>query len=368
MKIPSFLSCLIGAQPSAAMLRRNLLGTAATSTVVVAGLAATMEAVYATTAVEVPTVFPWVMARTSITNPNLGLDLGLGFVSMLLPPVGVTALGLWITARIARALETGLTKWVARAAEAAVVLALLAPPQAKADMPVVDPIAIAASAMQSVQQISQLVTMYREMQAQYGGIMQTVGALSHPLNTLSMAPGLLQQAMRLPGSAASMIPGLSFGSQATGAASQFLNQNRFAQVPSVSGATASDNFSAQEMQRREQVTANLQAEVQDGINRAEQRITSLTQLQTSIDGQPDVQAVTAAHAAIQAEQTYLSNEGNNVARLQLLASLAGRVDAQRTEQQARSSAQDWSQRAAQAAGIPAPTVTPSNDISDVASN
>lgn len=250
---------------------------------------------------------------------------------------------------------------LAGASALAFAVGAFAPRTASAQIPVTDSAAIAKSAIQSMQQLNQLVTMYRQMQAQYSGIMQTVGALSHPLNTLGIAPGLLQQAIRLPGSASAQLPGLAFGSQLSGAASRFLTQNRFAQVPGVPGASSGDDFTAQEMARREQVTANLQAEAQDGLNRADQRIAYLSQLQGSIDGQPDVQAVAAVQAAIASESTYLQNEGNNVQRLQLLTQLAARVDDQRSEQQARASAGEWATRAAQAAGIPAPAVAPSDD-------
>ena len=145
--------------------------------------------------------------------------------------------------------------------------------------------------------------------------------------------------MRNPGSMPGNIPGLSFGSQLSAGASRFLNQNRY-------HAPQGSDFAAQEMRRREQATANIQAEAQAGMERAEERIAYLDELQRSIQDQPDVTAVAAVEARIGSEHLFLQNEANNVARLQLVQQTADRVDQQRAEQAGRKEAEDWHARAA----------------------
>lgn len=219
----------------------------------------------------------------------------------------------------------------------AACLGLAAP--ARAQVPVTDFGSITARALEAGRSLAQMKQQYDVMKQQYDGVMQTVNALSHPNQALGMAKGLMQQQMQSPGSAPSSIPGLSFGSQLSAGASRFLNQNRYA-------APTGDDFSAQEMRRREQQTANIQGEAQTGMERAEERITYLNQLQQSIQDQPDVTAVAAVEARISSEHLFLQNEANNVARLQLIQSTAARVDQQRAEQAGRKEAEEWRSRAA----------------------
>jgi hypothetical protein len=75
----------------------------------------------------------------------------------------------------------------------------------------------------------------------------------------------------------------------------------------------------------------------------------LNQLQASIQDQPDITALAATEARISSEQLYIQNEGNNVARLNLIQQSAARVDQQRAEQAGRREADDWHTRAAAAA-------------------
>ena len=223
-----------------------------------------------------------------------------------------------------------------------VVLGLGMAIPANAVLPVTDYASIMARAAEATRSLAQMKQQYDVMRQQYEGVMQTVNALSHPNQALGMAKGLLQQQMRSPGSTPSSIPGLSFGSQLSAGASRFLDQNRFA-------TTQGNDFAALEMRRREQATANIQAEAQSGMDRAEERIAYLNQLQQSIQDQPDVTAVAAVEARIGSEHLFLQNEANNVARLQLVQSTAARVDQQRAEQAGRKEAEDWHTRAAAAA-------------------
>lgn len=203
---------------------------------------------------------------------------------------------------------------------------------------VFDPTNLAEQTRGILQDLNQFRQQYTMMQQQYQQMMYTVNALSHPNQVLNMGRDMLNQQMQSPGSMPSNIPGLAFGSQLSAGAARFLNQNR-------QYDPQGDDFAALEMRRQAQVSANLQAEAQAGIDRAQERIVSINELQANIDPQPDVQAVSALQARVQTEHLFLQNETNNVGRLQLLQQLAARVDQQRAEQNSRKDAEDWSRRA-----------------------
>lgn len=188
--------------------------------------------------------------------------------------------------------------------------------------------------LEVAKQIGVLRDQYRQLQATYE-------TLSHPNRVLGIARGMLEEQVRNPGSAPSALPGLGFGSQGSAGAGRFLDQNRYY-------APQGDDFGAQEMRRRAQVTANLQAEIQAGMERSGERIAHLDELQRSIEDQPDVTAVAAVEARIGSEQLFLQNEANNVARLQLVQQTAGRVDQERAEQAGRRDAEEWRSRSMQA--------------------
>ena len=199
---------------------------------------------------------------------------------------------------------------------------------------VIDPTHIAETTRGILQELNQFRQSYAMMQQQYQGIMSTVNALSHPNQVMGMARNLAEQQMRSPGSMPSNIPGLAFGSQLSAGAARFLGQNR-------AYAPQGDDFAAQEMRRQAQASANLQAEVQAGMDRSQERIAGIDELQANIDPQPDVQAVAALQARVATEHLYLQNEQNNVARLQLLSQVSSRVDAQRAEQRGRQDAEAY---------------------------
>ena len=215
----------------------------------------------------------------------------------------------------------------------------LARPAGAAGIPVIDGASIAARAIEAGKSLGQMVQQYQVMRQQYDQLQATYNVLSHPNQVLGIAKGMLQQQMQSPGSTPANIPGLSFGSQLSAGAGRFLNQNRYY-------APQGSDFAAQEMRRREQATANIQAEAQAGMERAEERIVYLNELQQSIQDQPDVTAVAAVEARIGSEHLFLQNEANNVARLQLVQQTAERVDQQRAEQAGRKEAEDWRARTA----------------------
>ena len=174
-----------------------------------------------------------------------------------------------------------------------------------------------------------------QMRQHYQQLVYTVESLKHPNpGSLNVAQGLLNNATRLPGSAAAEMPNMNYGSNLSGAGQQFYDQNHY-YTPQGS------DWTAQEMQRRQYATANLQGEAQTGLTTIQARLASLTELETSIPAQPDIQATAAFNARINAEKMYLANETNHVQNLQLLQQTQARVDQQRAEQHGRKEAEDW---------------------------
>lgn len=183
--------------------------------------------------------------------------------------------------------------------------------------------------------LKELIQSYEVLKQSYQELQYTVASLQH-LNPQSLETGaeLLTNGMQLPGSAAVAMPGLNYGSNLSGYGQQFYNQNHY-YTPD------GNDWTAQEMQRRQYATANLQGEAQAGLERATERLASLQQLEGAIPEQPDVQAVSAMNARINSEHMYLANEQANMQRLALLERTQERVDQQRAEQHGRKEAEDW---------------------------
>jgi hypothetical protein len=179
------------------------------------------------------------------------------------------------------------------------------------------------------------VSQLEQMRQHYQQLIYTVESLKHPNpGSLDVAQGLLNNATRLPGSAAAEMPGMNYGSNLSGAGQQFYDQNHYY-------TSQGNDWTAQEMQRRQYATANLQGEAQTGLTTIQGRLASLTELENSIPTQPDIQATAAFNARINAEKMYLVNETNHVQNLQLLQQTQARVDQQRAEQHGRKEAEDW---------------------------
>lgn len=199
---------------------------------------------------------------------------------------------------------------------------------------VIDPTSIQADAIHTAQQIGHMIDQLHMLQTQYNMMTMTYNALSHPNTALAMGESLMQQQMRSPGSMPSQIPGLTFGSQLSAGAGRFMSQNHIF-------TPEGNDFAALEIKRKEQAAANLQAEAQAGLDRSDEHIAALAEVQASIEGSPDVTALNAAQGRIASEQSFMANEGNNIARLHLMQQAQAQVDTNRLEQQSRKDAEDW---------------------------
>jgi hypothetical protein len=199
-------------------------------------------------------------------------------------------------------------------------------------------------AAHAVVELEQLRQEYTVLYNSYTQLMATASAVQHVNpDIMSLAPGLQAPEMRLPGSAASAVPAMNFGSSLSPAGSTFYSMNH---VYTPQG----NDFAATELQRRQIATANLQGEAATGMQQIAARIASLAQLENSIQTQPDVTAAAAITARINAEHLYLANESNNISQLQLLMAAQDHVDQQRAEQHDRQQLEQWGQAAATQAG------------------
>jgi hypothetical protein len=191
--------------------------------------------------------------------------------------------------------------------------------------------------------IAKWVQQAEQMREQYQQLVWTYESLHH-MNpqSLTTAAGLLTN--RLPGSGAAEMPALAYGSNLSGHGQQFYNQSHYY-------TPEGHDWNAEEMQRREYATANLQGEAQAGMTRIAERVASLNELQASIPEQPDVQATDAINASFSSEQAFLANESNHINNLRTLQASQQAVDIQRSEQHSRQQIDEWGKTvAAQAWG------------------
>lgn len=229
-------------------------------------------------------------------------------------------------------------------AGAVLTIAVVAQPATSATVTCLNCTSEPSEIIREGKRVIEVAKQIRWLQRQYEQAKATYEALSHPNEALGIAKGMLDEQIESPSSRPDIVPRLSYGTIMREGALRFLDQNRHSE-------TEGDDFAAQEMRRREQATANIQAEAQAGFERAQERIGFLRELRASIEGQEDVTAVAAVEARLSSEALFLQNEANNIARLQLVQATASRVDQQRAEQNDRKEALDWYRRARAAAGF-----------------
>lgn len=192
-----------------------------------------------------------------------------------------------------------------------------------------------AQALHALAEIAQLKQEYSVLVNSYTQLQWTAQSLQHlNPNIMTLATGLRTLPAQLPGSSASLIPGMTFGQGISGPGQQFYGQNH------VYTPTGND-WSAQEMQRRQIATANCQGEANTGMQMASGRLASLMNLEDGIPLQPDVHAISALNTRIASEHNYLANENANVQHLHTLCTSQPQVDQQRQEQHDRQMNDQW---------------------------
>jgi hypothetical protein len=194
------------------------------------------------------------------------------------------------------------------------------------------------AAINNLAVIAKWVQQIEAMKLQYDQLVMTYDSLHH-LNAQTLTTAMSLFASRLPGSGAAAMPGLNYGEHLSGAGQAFYTQNHYY-------TPEGHDWNAEELQRREYATANLQGEAQAGMERIGERLAGLTELQNSLPDQPDVTAVNAMNARISSEHAFLSNETNHIANLRMLQATQTQVDQQRAEQHGRQQIDEWNKTVA----------------------
>ncbi len=217
---------------------------------------------------------------------------------------------------------------------------------AAAQMAVLDGTAASNAINELKQEAQQWATLKQQlttMQSQLTTATDQLNATQHGNAVMSIARGLMNGTAQMPGSTSGAIPGMAFGSGMQGQAQRFYDQNH---VYTPQGS----DFAAQEMERKQEATANMQGEVQTGMDVADERVSMLNEMLYNIQDNDDPTYLAAAQAHIQSEQSFLANEQTKIARLQLVQATQAQVDQQRAEQNARKEAEDMHAAAVAAAG------------------
>ena len=220
------------------------------------------------------------------------------------------------------------------AGAAVAALALVMPGTARAQIPVTDALANAQAQItnsQLYQQVAQAVATVRQLEQQYSQLQATYNVLAHTTNVSGYANGL--------GRVANGLGATEIGGVMTGAGSMAGTAEQVANLRFYS--SSGTDFSATELTRRAQRLGGIQAAAMQGMHQSEQRIAGLRELMGEIDGQPDVQASAALNNRIQAEHALLSAQQQQLAQLQMMASVQQQGDLLRAEEAQRQSAEQW---------------------------
>ena len=209
-------------------------------------------------------------------------------------------------------------------------LALAMPHAARAQATVIDPARIAQSGQQQIQTLLQWKSQLDGMQQQHRQLRATFDAIAHTNSVQDVASNLRRLSNTVPG--AGQLQSLARGAGSiAGAAAQLRGNQVFA-------ATGND-FSAQELRRRAQGVANVQAVALQQMRASEERIAGIDQLLGEIDGQPDLQASAALGNRIGSEQAFLAAQQQQLAQLQVLQRSQEQSDAIRAVEKVRRDAE-----------------------------
>lgn len=180
--------------------------------------------------------------------------------------------------------------------------------------------------------VAKLADEIRTLENQLTQLRQTYQALAHLTNINGVATELGLPSVQNPLGAVSQVPGLLNGSRLAAGAQQFLDANRYYQPQG-------NDFLAQEMQRRAQSTANIQALAQQNLQATEDRMAGLQELQGQIDASPTTQDMGAVQARLNAESNFISVQQAQAQQLQVLQRVQEQASQQRVAEWQRQSAE-----------------------------
>lgn len=205
-------------------------------------------------------------------------------------------------------------------------LLLTAP--ARADIPVVD---LFSNAQRVIEAGKQLLEIKNEVQQ----TMNVFSSVAHMTSVNGIAQVLqnpmVRNAMPEAGQIGNMLSGSTSPSSLLNGAQGFLQRNQVYKPEGTDYTANAINCNATSL-------ANIQAMAMQSVAALQARMSGLDELQSSIDSQPDVQAMAGIQARLASEQNFINTQAVQATQLQTLANLQAQVQQQASTQRARQAA------------------------------
>jgi hypothetical protein len=217
-------------------------------------------------------------------------------------------------------------------------IALASP--ARAQWIVNDPINTLVAQTAWVKQAADMIRQIEEMQRQYRMLSSTYNAISHATDISGVASALGGVTRTYLPEASGALSLVGQGSRLLSGAGRIRSADTLFMPQAASGIRSLDRW-RDEMERRQNVTANAKALAEAGMIDMEQRIAGLGGLQAEINRSRDGTQSAAYTNAIAASRTNLEAHNASVANLRLALAAADRTDREREEQIAVQGASNW---------------------------
>ncbi len=185
--------------------------------------------------------------------------------------------------------------------------------------------------------VAKAVEQIQAMQRQYTQLQQTYQALAHLTSINGVASQLGLPSVQNPLGSVAQLPGIVNGTNlggVSGLAQRLMSANRYYQPQG-------NDFTAQEMQRRAQGTAGLQALAMQNLQATQERMAGLQELQSRIDASPTTQDMGAVQARLAAESTFIETQQVQAQQLQVLQRAQEEASQQRVTEKQRQDAESW---------------------------
>ena len=209
----------------------------------------------------------------------------------------------------------------------------LAHPAMSQGLPVYDNANVIQRGLQHGETLRQWASQVREMERHYRQLQATYQSVAHVNSVGGLAHVLGVPGVRSPMPSATSLGGIASGLDRAADAGRFVRRNTHFDP-------TGNDWAAREMRRRSVAVANIQSVIERNVVAAEQRLRGITELQTEIDGQPDIQASAALGNRIQAERLALQNHQSAQQDLLALQAAQQRVDEQRLVEKGREDAEE----------------------------
>ena len=208
---------------------------------------------------------------------------------------------------------------------------LLACVPARAVIPVTDELGLPQWVQQTLTAGQQLI----QLRNQYNQLTNVYQSVAHLTSVSGIATVLSQPLVRNAMPEAGQVGNLLAGGTSLGALSNtaqaFIQRNQVYRPEGTDAAAQAMNGNAVSL-------ANIQAMAQQSLQSVQQRMSGLDELQSTIDGQPDIQALAAVQARIASESTFIQSQTVQATQLQTLANLQIQAQQHAAQQRARQDA------------------------------